>query len=93
MQISSDCFPSSFKLLFMSRLFISLSLLPSSPRSVEDKQKVAGLTHIPKYLPEITVGAHEYDEKYYAYRSVGGDDMFHSSLLISLYASTPSAGI
>lgn len=88
MQISSDCFPSSFKLLFMSRLFISLSLLPSSsppPCSVEDKQKVATLTHIPKYLPEITVGAHEYDEKYYAYRSVGGDDVFHSSLLISLY--------
>lgn len=39
---------------------------------VEDKQRVATLTHIPKYLPEITIGAHEYDEKYYAYRSLPG---------------------
>lgn len=38
--------------------------------SVEDKQMVANLTHIPKFLPEITIGAHDYDEKYYAYRSV-----------------------
>ena len=38
--------------------------------SVEDKQRVATLTHIPRFLPEITIGAHEYDEKYYAYRSV-----------------------
>lgn len=32
------------------------------------------LTHIPRYLPEITIGAHEYDEMYTAYKSVGGDD-------------------
>lgn len=37
---------------------------------MEDKQRVANLTHIPKFLPEITIGAHDYDEKYYAYRSV-----------------------
>ncbi|KAM6955065.1 NADH dehydrogenase [ubiquinone] 1 alpha subcomplex subunit 10, mitochondrial [Lycodopsis pacificus] len=39
---------------------------------VEDKQKVATLTHIPKFLPEITIGAHDYDEKYYAYRALPG---------------------
>uniref|UniRef100_H2TG70 NADH dehydrogenase [ubiquinone] 1 alpha subcomplex subunit 10, mitochondrial n=1 Tax=Takifugu rubripes TaxID=31033 RepID=H2TG70_TAKRU len=39
---------------------------------VQDKQKVANLTHIPNFLPEITIGAHEYDEKYYAYRSLPG---------------------
>uniref|UniRef100_H3C769 NADH dehydrogenase [ubiquinone] 1 alpha subcomplex subunit 10, mitochondrial n=1 Tax=Tetraodon nigroviridis TaxID=99883 RepID=H3C769_TETNG len=39
---------------------------------VEDKQRVANLTHIPKFLPEITIGAHDYDEKYYAYRSLPG---------------------
>ncbi|KAF3694505.1 NADH dehydrogenase [ubiquinone] 1 alpha subcomplex subunit 10, mitochondrial Complex I-42kD [Channa argus] len=39
---------------------------------VEDKQHVASLTHIPKFLPEITIGAHEYDEKYYAYKSLPG---------------------
>ncbi|XP_031164275.1 NADH dehydrogenase [ubiquinone] 1 alpha subcomplex subunit 10, mitochondrial [Sander lucioperca] len=39
---------------------------------VEDKQKVATLTHIPKFLPEITIGAHDYDEKYYAYKSLPG---------------------
>ncbi|XP_072253687.1 NADH dehydrogenase [ubiquinone] 1 alpha subcomplex subunit 10, mitochondrial [Leuresthes tenuis] len=39
---------------------------------VEDKQRVATLTHIPKFLPEITIGAHDYDEKYYAYRSLPG---------------------
>lgn len=44
--------------------------------SVEDKQRVATLTHIPKFLPEITVGAHEYDEKYYAYKSVGRAERF-----------------
>lgn len=37
---------------------------------VEDKRRVATLTHIPRFLPEITIGAHEYDEKYYAYKSV-----------------------
>ncbi|XP_071338365.1 NADH dehydrogenase [ubiquinone] 1 alpha subcomplex subunit 10, mitochondrial [Trachinotus anak] len=39
---------------------------------VEDKQQVACLTHIPKFLPEITIGAHDYDEKYYAYKSLPG---------------------
>uniref|UniRef100_A0A3Q3X3R6 NADH dehydrogenase [ubiquinone] 1 alpha subcomplex subunit 10, mitochondrial n=1 Tax=Mola mola TaxID=94237 RepID=A0A3Q3X3R6_MOLML len=39
---------------------------------VEDKQRVATLTHIPKFLPEITIGAHDYDEKYYAYKSLPG---------------------
>ncbi|XP_051259608.1 NADH dehydrogenase [ubiquinone] 1 alpha subcomplex subunit 10, mitochondrial [Dicentrarchus labrax] len=39
---------------------------------VQDKQRVATLTHIPKFLPEITIGAHEYDEKYYAFRSLPG---------------------
>ncbi|XP_029937015.1 NADH dehydrogenase [ubiquinone] 1 alpha subcomplex subunit 10, mitochondrial [Myripristis murdjan] len=39
---------------------------------VEDKQRVASLTCIPKFLPEITIGAHDYDEKYYAYRSLPG---------------------
>ncbi|MEQ2216584.1 hypothetical protein XENOCAPTIV_018723, partial [Xenoophorus captivus] len=42
-------------------------------RSVEDKQRVSVLTHIPKFLPEITIGAHDYDEKYYAYKSVSCD--------------------
>ncbi|CAN9498561.1 unnamed protein product [Ophioblennius macclurei] len=39
---------------------------------VEDKQAVASLASIPKYLPEITIGAHDYDEKYYAYKSLPG---------------------
>ncbi|GAA6219121.1 NADH dehydrogenase [ubiquinone] 1 alpha subcomplex subunit 10, mitochondrial [Lates japonicus] len=39
---------------------------------VEDKQQVATLTHIPKFLPEITIGAHDFDEKYYAYKSLPG---------------------
>lgn len=39
---------------------------------VEDKQKVSMLTHIPKFLPEITIGAHDYDEKYYAYKALPG---------------------
>ena len=42
----------------------------SSPSSVEDKHKVANLTFIPKFLPEITIGAHEYDESYYKFKSV-----------------------
>lgn len=44
--------------------------------SVEDKQMVANLMLIPKYLPEITIGAHDYDEKYYAYRSVRNHVLF-----------------
>ncbi|XP_061580093.1 NADH dehydrogenase [ubiquinone] 1 alpha subcomplex subunit 10, mitochondrial [Cololabis saira] len=39
---------------------------------VEDKQGVATLTHVPKFLPEITIGAHDYDEKYYAYKALPG---------------------
>ncbi|KAF7641715.1 hypothetical protein LDENG_00274080, partial [Lucifuga dentata] len=39
---------------------------------VEDKHSVATLTHIPKFLPEITIGAHDFDEKYYAYKSLPG---------------------
>ncbi|XP_015250299.1 PREDICTED: NADH dehydrogenase [ubiquinone] 1 alpha subcomplex subunit 10, mitochondrial [Cyprinodon variegatus] len=39
---------------------------------VEDKQRVSMLTHIPRFLPEITMGAHDYDEKYYAYKALPG---------------------
>jgi len=39
---------------------------------VEDKQKVSNLVCIPKFLPEITISAHTYDETYYAYRSLPG---------------------
>ncbi|KAK6484892.1 NADH dehydrogenase [Huso huso] len=39
---------------------------------VEDKQKVADLTCIPRYLPEVTIGAHDYDEAYYAFKSLPG---------------------
>uniref|UniRef100_A0A1A7X4J7 NADH dehydrogenase [ubiquinone] 1 alpha subcomplex subunit 10, mitochondrial n=1 Tax=Iconisemion striatum TaxID=60296 RepID=A0A1A7X4J7_9TELE len=39
---------------------------------VQDKQSVGDLTHIPKFLPEITVGAHDFDQKYYAYKSLPG---------------------
>lgn len=42
------------------------------------------LTHIPRYLPEITIGAHEYDETYTAYKSVGGDDEDNISQLLEL---------
>lgn len=49
----------------------NVSFLPFSAfDSVEDKQRVATLTHIPRFLPEITIGAHDYDQKYYAYKSV-----------------------
>uniref|UniRef100_A0A3Q0SWT3 NADH dehydrogenase [ubiquinone] 1 alpha subcomplex subunit 10, mitochondrial n=1 Tax=Amphilophus citrinellus TaxID=61819 RepID=A0A3Q0SWT3_AMPCI len=44
---------------------------------VEDKQRVATLTHIPKFLPEITIGAHDYDQKYYAYKSIPGKKYAH----------------
>ncbi|XP_058479459.1 NADH dehydrogenase [ubiquinone] 1 alpha subcomplex subunit 10, mitochondrial [Solea solea] len=39
---------------------------------VEDKWSVAGLTVIPKFLPEITIGAHDFNDKYYAYRGLPG---------------------
>jgi len=39
---------------------------------VEDKQFVANMTCIPRYLPEITASAHEVDETYYAFKSRPG---------------------
>ncbi|XP_043105682.1 NADH dehydrogenase [ubiquinone] 1 alpha subcomplex subunit 10, mitochondrial [Puntigrus tetrazona] len=39
---------------------------------VEAKQTVANLTCIPRYLPEITIGAHEIDASYYAFKSLPG---------------------
>lgn len=39
---------------------------------VQDKQRVASLVQIPKFLPEITIGAHEYDELYNAYLALPG---------------------
>ncbi|MGH0119806.1 UNVERIFIED_CONTAM: hypothetical protein FKN15_000890 [Acipenser sinensis] len=60
-------------------IFFSVSVLnyPENPVGlarytglrVEDKQKVADLTCIPWYLPEVTIGAHDYDEAYYAFKS------------------------
>ncbi|XP_061091012.1 NADH dehydrogenase [ubiquinone] 1 alpha subcomplex subunit 10, mitochondrial isoform X2 [Conger conger] len=39
---------------------------------VEDKQRVASLTCTADFLPEVTIGAHEYDETYHAYKSLPG---------------------
>ncbi|XP_030065534.1 NADH dehydrogenase [ubiquinone] 1 alpha subcomplex subunit 10, mitochondrial [Microcaecilia unicolor] len=39
---------------------------------VEDKQRVADLMIIPRFIPEVTIGAHEYDQAYYQYRSLPG---------------------
>ncbi|KAA0715806.1 NADH dehydrogenase [ubiquinone] 1 alpha subcomplex subunit 10, mitochondrial [Triplophysa tibetana] len=39
---------------------------------VEDKQRVANMTGILRYLPEITIGAHEFDATYFAYKSLPG---------------------
>uniref|UniRef100_A0A8C6NSN9 NADH dehydrogenase [ubiquinone] 1 alpha subcomplex subunit 10, mitochondrial n=2 Tax=Nothobranchius furzeri TaxID=105023 RepID=A0A8C6NSN9_NOTFU len=39
---------------------------------VQDKQGVSNLTNIPKFLPEITVGGLDFDQKYYAYKSLPG---------------------
>ncbi|KAK3568806.1 hypothetical protein QTP86_017400 [Hemibagrus guttatus] len=39
---------------------------------VEDKQRVASMTCIPRYIPEVTIGAHEFDETYYSFRSLPG---------------------
>lgn len=39
---------------------------------VEDKQRVANMTCIPRYLPEITVGAHEFDSTFFAFKSLPG---------------------
>lgn len=38
--------------------------------SVEDKQHVANMTCIPRYIPEVTIGAHEFDKSYYSFKSV-----------------------
>ncbi|KTF83679.1 hypothetical protein cypCar_00013085 [Cyprinus carpio] len=51
----------------------NVPFLPFSPfTSVEDKQRVANMTCIPRYLPEVTVGAHEFDSAYYAFKSLPG---------------------
>ncbi|XP_023670610.2 NADH dehydrogenase [ubiquinone] 1 alpha subcomplex subunit 10, mitochondrial [Paramormyrops kingsleyae] len=39
---------------------------------VEDKQRVANLTCIANFLPEVTIGAHDNDASYYAYQSLPG---------------------
>ncbi|MCI4378073.1 hypothetical protein PGIGA_G00211710 [Pangasianodon gigas] len=39
---------------------------------VEDKQRVANMTCIPRYIPEVTIGAHEFDKGYYSFRSLPG---------------------
>ncbi|XP_010862831.1 NADH dehydrogenase [ubiquinone] 1 alpha subcomplex subunit 10, mitochondrial [Esox lucius] len=39
---------------------------------VEDKIRVASLAHAPIFLPEVTIGAHEYDETYHAFKSLAG---------------------
>ncbi|XP_076021877.1 NADH dehydrogenase [ubiquinone] 1 alpha subcomplex subunit 10, mitochondrial [Genypterus blacodes] len=39
---------------------------------VEDKPRVASLTSIPKYLPEITISAQECDEKFHAFKLLPG---------------------
>ncbi|XP_043549037.1 NADH dehydrogenase [ubiquinone] 1 alpha subcomplex subunit 10, mitochondrial [Chiloscyllium plagiosum] len=39
---------------------------------VEDKQRVADLTSFPRFLPEVTIGAHEFDQMYHAYRQLPG---------------------
>ncbi|XP_051565905.1 NADH dehydrogenase [ubiquinone] 1 alpha subcomplex subunit 10, mitochondrial [Myxocyprinus asiaticus] len=39
---------------------------------VEDKQRVANMTCILRYLPEITIGAHEFDAGYFAFKSLPG---------------------
>lgn len=70
-----SCTPLTHQLLpcRFSTSFLSVS---HAFYSVEDKHRVATLAHIPKFLPEITIGAHEYDEKFYAYKSVCRDKTF-----------------
>ncbi|XP_051872366.1 NADH dehydrogenase [ubiquinone] 1 alpha subcomplex subunit 10, mitochondrial [Pristis pectinata] len=48
---------------------VSLHLLR---QLVQDKSQIADLTSIPRFLPEITVGAHEFDEMYHAYKELPG---------------------
>ncbi|XP_017265613.1 NADH dehydrogenase [ubiquinone] 1 alpha subcomplex subunit 10, mitochondrial [Kryptolebias marmoratus] len=37
-----------------------------------NKDRVAALTQIPVFLPEITIGSHDYDQKYHAYKLLPG---------------------
>ncbi|XP_078062531.1 NADH dehydrogenase [ubiquinone] 1 alpha subcomplex subunit 10, mitochondrial isoform X2 [Mustelus asterias] len=39
---------------------------------VENKQRVADLTSFPRFLPEVTIGAHEFDQMAHAYRLLPG---------------------
>ncbi|XP_048391266.1 NADH dehydrogenase [ubiquinone] 1 alpha subcomplex subunit 10, mitochondrial [Stegostoma tigrinum] len=39
---------------------------------VENKQRVADLTSFPRFLPEVTIGAHEFDRMCHAYRQLPG---------------------
>ncbi|KAL6485138.1 hypothetical protein MHYP_G00071830 [Metynnis hypsauchen] len=39
---------------------------------VEDKQRVANMTAIPRYIPEVTIGAHEFDKGFYSFKSLPG---------------------
>ncbi|XP_028822529.1 NADH dehydrogenase [ubiquinone] 1 alpha subcomplex subunit 10, mitochondrial [Denticeps clupeoides] len=39
---------------------------------VEDKQLVANMTCIPRFIPEITIGAHDVDSSYHSFRSLPG---------------------
>ncbi|XP_072542610.1 NADH dehydrogenase [ubiquinone] 1 alpha subcomplex subunit 10, mitochondrial [Salminus brasiliensis] len=38
----------------------------------QDKQRVANMTAVPIYIPEVTIGAHEYDKSFYAFKSLPG---------------------
>lgn len=71
--LNSTCrFPQHFAVswIFFCPIFFLLLFY-----SVEDKQRVSTLTHIPVFLPEISIGAHDYDEKFYAYKSVRKEEM------------------
>ena len=63
----------------------AISLL-LSPR-VEDKQLVADLACIPRFLPEVTIGAHEFDANYYEYKSVCGEIYQHFTWALNTRAS------
>ncbi|KAM9851295.1 NADH dehydrogenase [ubiquinone] 1 alpha subcomplex subunit 10, mitochondrial [Aulostomus maculatus] len=39
---------------------------------VQNKHRVANLTHIPKFLPEITIGGYEYNKMYYSFKTLTG---------------------
>lgn len=102
MQIGSDCLlcAAPFRIqhagfrhfavswIFFCPFFLLLSLF----YSVEDKQRVSTLTHIPMFLPEISIGAHDYDEKFYAYRSVRRDKMLILTVPGAYRCMSPSPG-